>query len=456
MIKQYGFLPGDLTNKVMTWCRSALLLSVGLVSTPAWSETEPILGLREAVDRAVAKNPVYLETNEKIRQSEQAISLQKSTLLPNVNLIGGVNEQKDSANSPTMRFGGDPYNNYTSDLNVKQPLFIYGSFAAVESARKDEGISRLNREIQLRTLIGNVIQAYYQVALTMRNVDTYKREYKIDQESLAVAERRSHTGRGQVLDVLQVKTQLALLKSKISDAENQVATAAATLMNWLSEPNAKVVHVKNVLEAPQLADIDRRVPLTAFRLPELEQNRLQINQIEDQKAMKLGAHLPQLSATGDYYYKSTKLADWLTDTSNSWAAGLSLTIPIFSGFSSRYEQEGLNAQRRALEYERINIENTANLNQVTSRKKLETAAQVLIEDIEALRLATASSDEARRMYRFSTIDFVNFLTVQNAYVQAEQTLDNDKYQYLVALTNYFVATGQDLNKLVDIFEGAAK
>jgi len=437
-------------------CRIGVVAFVSLVSMVARSESEPILGLREAVDRALAKNPSYQATNEKIQQNEQQISVTKSALLPNLSLSAGVNEQKDANSSPMARFGGEPYNNYSSDLKLQLPLFTYGSFAAVESARKEENVSRLDREIQRRVLISNVIQAYYQVALTMRNVDTYKRQYKIEQESLAVAERRSRTGRGQVLDVLQVKTQLALLKSKIAASENEVATAAATLMNWLSEPNAKFVHVKNILEAPDLAVIDRQVPLTAFRLPELEQNRLKINQIEDQKSMKLGQHLPQLSATGSYTYKSTKLADWFADTSAGWIAGVQLTVPLFSGFSSRFEQESLNAQRRALEYERLKIENDAHLNQVTSRKKLETAAQILIDDTEALRLATASSDEARRMFRFSTIDFVNFLTVQNSYVQAEQTLNNDRYQYLVALTKYFAATGQDLSKLVDLFEGAAK
>src|SRR6185312_6865952 len=150
---------------------------------------------------------------------------------------------------------------------------------------------------------------------------------------LKTTQHRYATGRSQLLDVLQVKTQIALLVSQVSDAKNQVEIAAANLANLLGEPHAKAYSIGNHLEAPDLKVIDNDVDLKKFRLPEIEQNKLQILQIEDQKDITWGKNLPTLNLIGDYNYQSYKKSDLFDNLSNSWDVGVVLTIPIFSGFS---------------------------------------------------------------------------------------------------------------------------
>jgi outer membrane protein TolC len=50
------------------------------------------------------------------------------------------------------------------------------------------------------------------------------------------------------------------------------------------------------------------------------------------------------------------------------------------------------------------------------------------------------------------MDFFQFFQVQQAYVQAEQSLNAYKYNYITALANYYIASGQDLPKLVQVLE----
>ena len=69
---------------------------------------------------------------------------------------------------------------------------------------------------------------------------------------------------------------------------------------------------------------------------------------------------------------------------------------------------------------------------------------------QAVKLAEESQAEATRIYRLSQIDFLQFLTVQQAALQAKTSLDLLKYQNIIAYSNYFIATGQPLNILVDI------
>jgi outer membrane protein TolC len=68
----------------------------------------------------------------------------------------------------------------------------------------------------------------------------------------------------------------------------------------------------------------------------------------------------------------------------------------------------------------------------------------------AVKLSEESQKEASRIYRLSQIDFLQFLSVQQAALQAQLSFDALKFQNILAYSNYFVATGQSLNILVDI------
>lgn len=412
------------------------------------------LGLLEAVTMARTNYPALRATAEKVHQAEVQVPLTTSVLYPTIQEVTTASEQNDplSGLSATPKFGGSAYNEYLSKLHVAQPLIVFGSLSAIDSSKKDRDVAKLNVEIGERNLISNVIQAFYQVVLDMRNVETLKRQERIEREALVTNERRSQTGRAQYLDVLQARTQIALLQAQIETAENTLQVAAANLATLLGDTDAHSFRVKNTLDAPPLVVVDSVVDLKNFKLPELEVNRLLLDQIDDQKRVQLGQNLPNLAATADLNFGSFKQSDLFNNNSQSWDVMLTLTIPIFSGFSMSYQQQILESQRVQLEYTRQDIQNTTTFNQVSSRKNLETAAATIRENEEALHLAIASSDEARRMYRFATIDFLNFLNVQNSYVQAEQALNSSKYSYIVALANYFVNSGQDLSRLIEILE----
>ena len=83
-------------------------------------------------------------------------------------------------------------------------------------------------------------------------------------------------------------------------------------------------------------------------------------------------------------------------------------------------------------------------------RNLQTAETSLVSAQQAVDLAEASQKEASRNYRLATIDFLQFLSVEQAALQARTTLDQLKYQSIVAYSNYFAASGQSLSILVDI------
>ncbi len=410
-----------------------------------------VITIREAIDTAINNNPTIHQAKEVLNQDKANTSLIRTNLFPVLSLSGSGLYRKDSVLQTYLaNFKGEPYNSYNLDLHLAQPLFAYGSLAAVRNLDYTRQINEVDVELAERNLANQVIQAFYSVILDQKLLDLLNRQLDVLQETLKTSQNRYQTGRGQLLDVLQVKTQMALLKPQIIASKNMIVTSAAnlsTLMGGIPQTETKI---RGRLVRVPLAVIDANVDLKHSRLPELERirlSRLQLNELKDQT---WGKHYPSLDLVGDLGSNSYTKADIFSNYAQFWSVGLQLTIPIFSGFSSSYEQKALASQDYQLEYQAHGETDTLELAQLTARKTLESSQASLSSAEEASNLARESVAEAKRNYRLATIDFLVFLTVQTSQLTADQSFFQTEYNTIQAMTGYFIASGQPLTKLIDL------
>lgn len=420
-------------------------------TTPA---TTSVLKLKAALEIALNNNPTLKSTREKENQVETELPIKRSALLPS--LVGTLSgsRAKDAVNVGVPRFGGTPFNNYGSSLKLNQLLFQIGAKSALDAAKKDIQISKLDTQIAKRDLASNFIQAYFLVVLDSRNVDILLAQQKIAQEALAVAQRRQRTGQGSSLDVLQAKTQVALLEGELESARNLLQEATASLASLMGDTSSEQLSLENKMEAPEIAVVDKTVNLTDYKIPEITRSEIHVEKIDYEKRILWGQNLPSLNLVGNYNFANYVQADLFSDNGVSWNIGLQLTIPLFSGFSTIYQQRALDSEKAQYFFDKIALLNQISYQQVTSRKKLETAQSSIKTGKEALKIALASVNEARRNFNLANIDFTQFLSIQQSHAQAEQALNQYKYNYIVALTNYFTASGQDVEKLAELIEQA--
>lgn len=426
-----------------------------LTASPPTSQ--PPLDLRTAVQRAVDNNHSIQKAKALIEQHGYDKNAKRAVLFPSLNFEGSEAEQKDSVSSSgSAAFGGSAYNQYAAALKLSQPLFAFGSLAAIEAANYDTKLSQIDLEIAVRDLTVNVIQYFYKVLVNQRLVELLERQLSVVNESLSTAQKRLHTGRGQLLDVLQVKTEIALLKPQIEDAHNQLESAGAQLATYMAEEGKYELKLKGALKGLTLKDLQKRLNLKGARLPELERVRLLREQLSETRQVVMGKHLPNVALNGEYGSKSYTKGELFSGDARYWSVMLKLTVPLFSGFQSLDERRSLVEQDRQFEYQGRDTENTLALNQVQSLKTLQSTGASLVSAEEAAQLATQAMNEARRNYRLSTIDFLQFLTVEKSALQADSSLDQTKLNNIVAISKYLVATGQPLSILVDTLQENVK
>lgn len=420
------------------------------------SEVAPILDLKQVLKIAKDNNPAIQLAKEKINQIESQKSLTKSSLYPTLGWTLGSSYQKDAVYTGTPKFSGDPYNQYSSDLKLQQTLYAYGVLSAIKQVDYDKKIQDLNIEIQERNLTQNILDSFYRFILNQHLLENLLSTQDIIQKSLATANDRYRTGRGQLLDVLQVKTQLALINPQIEQAKNQLENAANQLAYYMGDKERSNLKLKGKLKTLLLKNIQKDIDFNMFHLPEHDINQMQIESLDYSKDVTYGKNFPTVKLIGDYLYNNYKKAELFSDSSHAWSVQLQLTIPLFSGFSSISEKHILNSQEAQLYRAKQDLENSLSLNQVSSLKNLQTAETSLVSAMQAASLAEQSQKEAHRNYKLATIDFLQFLSVEQAALQAKTSLDQLKFQSIIAYSHYFAASGQPLSTLVDLLTDEGK
>lgn len=414
------------------------------------------LDLKDVIKIAKEKNPKVLAARERVNQFDSQKSLTKSFIYPNVAWNLGGNYQKDAVYTGNPKFGGDPYNLYSSDLKLNQTLYQKGQISNVFVADFDKKIQEVNLEITERDLTASIIEAFYRFILNQNLLQYLTKNQDILQKSLSTSTSRYQKGRGQLLDILQVKTQLALVAPQIEQAKGQLVIAGQQLISFMGEDEHPDLKLKGRLKTLLLKDVQKYIDLKNFYLPEYQVNQLQLTQLDYSRDVVLGKHYPNIKLVGDYLYNNYKKSDLFSDYSHAWAIQVQLNIPLFSGLSSSYERSILASQESQLRIARNDLENSLSLKQVTSMRNLETSEISLVSSESAVKLADEAQTEAGRLYKLSQIDFLQYLSVQQAALQANSSLDQLKYQSIVAYSNYFVATGQPLNVLINILTEEAK
>ncbi|MBC7537431.1 MAG: TolC family protein [Bacteriovorax sp.] len=409
-----------------------------------------VLDLKEVIKIARENNPTLQAAQEKLNQFEAQKKLSVSPIYPNLSWNLGGNYLKDAVYTGSPKFNGNSYNQYSSDLKLVQPLYTKGLFSAIDVADYDKKIQSATIELTERTLTISIIEAFYRFILNQQSLENLLKNQDIIQKSLATSNQRYQKGRGQLLDILQVKTQLALIQPQVEQAKNQFEIAAQQLINFMGEKEHSNFKLKGQLRTLLLKDVQKYIDLKNYHLPEYEVNQLQLTQLEYTRDVILGKEYPTLKLVGDYLYNNYKKSDLFSDYSHAWSIQLQLSIPLFSGFSSNQEKSIIASQNSQLKIARRDLENALSLKQVTSLKNLETSETSLVSAASAVKLAEESQNEAGRIYKLSQIDFLQFLLVQQAALQAKSSFDLLKFQSIIAYSNYFVATGQPLPLLVDI------
>ena len=371
---------------------------LSLTGDPAFVPCRPlaadaVYGLLEAVDQALCRNPKTREAWANARVQAAQVGVAQSDYLPGLDGKASANRQRTDGETSRSR---------SASITLSWLLYDFGARSAnLENARQLLSAAASTLDATVQNVFLSAVQAYYNAQAARAAVSATLESEHASRESLAAAETRYRVGVATPADRLQAQTALSQAILNRIQAEGALKNALGTLANVMG--------------------LDAGSPL---KLDEARRNRPDLQAAEAQvKAAQAGvdyaraAGLPTLSlAAGPAWLKTHTGGSDLASHSN--AVGLTLTLPLFSGFDTTYKVRSAEARAEVAGAQRDALRLQVALDVWTAYQNLTTATQTLQSSADLLASATQSAHVALGRYKAGVGTILDLLNAQSALAAA--------------------------------------
>lgn len=339
---------------------------------------------------------------------------------------------------------------YGTSVTVLQPLYNGGAeMLGVRAANATSDKSEYSFEDAQQDVIARVKISYYTVLKADELLRLAQEASARTARYLESTRRRAEVGMRTKTDVQRWEVQQASSEGALINAQNFVAAARLQLNEVLGVDLNREFVLEKVISA------DSTNGRTAAFMPLLHQAAPQTGQsvnpelLEDHPSVKIMETNLRLADLGiqkswvnfqpkinlAFQYGWEKNNTFALDGIRPWALSLSVSFPIFSGFSdftslekARYEYKRTEYQVESFKRGLLMQARNAEMNVRAARQRIEAAGKGKDQALDVLNSVT-------RRYETGGASNVDLIDVQTAYTSA-------KTDYITAVYDYYIASVQ--------------
>ena len=311
-------------------------------------------------------------------------------------------------------------------------LFDFGGRSGtLENAKQLLVAANATRDATLQTNFLTAVQSYYALLSTRAIVDSLQVAEASAKESLAAAEARYLAGVATPADKLQAQTALSQARLNLITAQGNARAAQGTLANIMgfdaSQPFTLVPLPESTPDPVVEQDIGKLIEQARQKRPDLRAADAQIKAAEAQLAATRATGLPTVSlgaSTGTQNISGTP-------NTNSSSIGVTLSVPLFTGYRNTYQNRAAELQVEGKVAARDLLANQIALDVWKAYQTLLTNSQSLIAASDLV--ASAEHSERMTLGRYKAgVANMSILDVLNA----QSTLASARQQRVTALYNF--------------------
>lgn len=349
-----------------------LFSPVVLFAQTAADTTTAVITLKQSIDFALRNQPLLKQANIDEQINERDIKISLSNWLPQITSTGQYQhyfQRPAQVAAGTGTGTGSGQNlaiaHNVSSLGAQASQVIYNNdvLQASRASKYSRQYYKQNTESSKIDLVSDVSKAFYDVLLSQRQLDIIKEDIVRLRRSLKDAYSRYQAG---VVDKTDYKqATIALNNSLASQKQIQEAIKSKTALlkqvmgfnparQLMLSYDSVQLQSEAVIDTNQILNYTNRVE---YRLLQTQKNLLNLNI----SYYKWG-WLPSLSAVGGYSlgYFNDSFSKMYKDAFPTSFAGLSLSIPIFTGGKRLQNLAKARLQVERSDLDLVNSRNTIN------------------------------------------------------------------------------------------------
>ena len=404
--------------------------------------TKKVLTLEEAVDFALTHYPAVRASLERVTAAQAGVGLARTAYLPRADMVWQTNRATDnnitglvlpqsiiapiSGPVPATLSGRSAWGSAAGLLFSWEPLDFGYRGAKVDAARSVRNRAAAEASLTRLDVAVATVNAYLTVLAAKQTVqaaeaDMQRRE-TFDKAVRVLVDNQLRAG----ADASRADAELARAKAKLARAQQQEQVSRAVLADILGMPDTSVeVGESTLVEPPPAASADATA-VAAHPSAEVEHARVEEAQAQVHALDR--AYYPKFYLQSSVYGRGSGLdpagnflggSNGLGPDRGNWAAGVTVTFPVFDIFTIRSKRaiEAANERAEAARYDQTLQDLTGQLRQ--AQASLEGARRVAENTPVELDAARSTENQERSRYQAGLATLVEVADAQSLLVQAE-------------------------------------
>jgi len=442
---------GKKNNIILTMIVS-LTMGFVFISDAASAENLEKMTIEQAVDDAIAKNPVIIESDQTIRSTESSAKSARAALLPRAVASYGYTGLKDTPVMKTVNGTIDVAHRhqYNWSASVIQPLFTgFTLTSQLKIAQLETEIQILEKEQVVLDLTRDVKTACYNLLLTQKLLIVAEDE---------VAALTAHKKDAQLFydqelipknDLLRSEVGLANSVQKLENSRAVVEKARAHLNRLLNRPLTEKINVTDISNFPEIEfNYDRYAYQAIKYRPVMQSVNLSLESLGFAEKVARSALYPEISLRGSYMQDGDNFSASDNNYSNNHNAymGISATWTFWDWGKVRSRAAAVNHESIALE---------AGIKTLANMIRQEVRNTGLDCEVAKKNITTASKalDQAQENWRITNVQYqqqvatsTDVMDARTFLTQADTNYYNSVYGYLSAVAELNRVVGIDIRK----------
>ena len=349
------------------------------------------------------------------------------SLLPQLAANAGANRIKQVNESVNQI-----YNSQNYSLTLSQ--FIYNK-AAWENFQKYKSLSKQavseTEEAQAEATV-DLAQRYFTALAADDELELVQAERRATQINLDQVRALYDKQYAKVTDLLDLQARVDSLAAQEVDARNQVSLSRSALSEIVGRPvTEKLSRVRNDVELKVSNEsLESWVNLGVAENPSIKANLSAVEAAEAGLRGGKGGHYPTLGVTLSAQNTNEGYNNALAPRTDSYVAGLQLSVPIYSGGST-------SARVRGLYQDQVSAEQQLEFTRRQVVKEITNAyltADSSVEKIRANRNALSSAEQSsiasEKAFKYGVVNAVDVLTATQNEFKARRDLLKTQYDFI--------------------------
>ena len=325
---------------------------------------------------------------------------------------------------------GGVSNTFGSSFSLRQPIYDGGQWLnQIRSANNSLIITQQLARQQKISVILNVHQSFYQRLKAQQLLEVAKKNLNLARQQVSLVKTQFELGAVKKTDLLKTQVLEGRAQSDVLIQETNWRNAKLALRNSLGLMGSDVYFEitdlgQTLLPVPEL---EQSVSEMVEHNPTLFVRRSQISEAELNRKILFGTRLPNLSAslsygtTSDEFDSITQLDDWSSSIS------LSLSVPIFTGYSLSTKQQQAELNVRKQQYDYLTQKHNLQVQLGNLINALENYQELIPISEQVLASAEEDLNLVQERYSLGSATILEVLDAQVSVSQARSSLVSTKY-----------------------------